>query len=355
MYYNPFVSLLLFFMNFPIVENKLALEIPRRLVDKRIDVALFDLLQKKVPGIAFSRRSISKLIEGEKILLNGKKVSPTRIVKLHDLAKLSLDDLFTPLPVLTTRNDIHIPLLYEDDMLLAIDKPANLQVHPAGNIDMKTVAHFIITKYPALTTVGEDPLRPGIVHRLDRETSGVLVIAKTNEVFRGLKNLFQKRTLHKKYIALVYGHMYSLEGEINKPLMRHSGELKRFAVETQDVPKGARASQTFYKVIARYKDFDLLEVTPKTGRTHQIRVHLASIGNPIVGDKLYTTKTMRSKKSLFPERQMLHAYQLAFSLFTKKYDFTAPLPTDFRNILTSIDETLDAGYDDEALKSLLLE
>ncbi len=340
-------------MNFPLQENILTLEVPRRLVNKRIDTALFILLQEKFPTINLSRRMISKLIEQEKILLNKKKVSPSYIVKLHDLAEISFNDIFTPTPTLSPRNDIHIPILYENELFFIIDKPGNLQVHPASNIDMKTVAHFIITHYPTLIKVGENPLRPGIVHRLDRETSGLLIIAKTNEVFQEFKNLFQKRTLQKKYITLVYGHMDSLEGEINKPLMRRSGELRRFAVETQDAPESARPSQTFYQVIARYRDYDLLLVTPKTGRTHQIRVHLASIGHPIIGDKLYTTKNMRSGKYLFPKRQMLHAYQLDFSLFHKKYSFTAPLPIDFRHILTSIDETLDAGYDDKALKSLL--
>lgn len=342
-------------MNLPLTDNKFTLEIPRRLVDKRLDTALFDLLHKKLPGTDFSRSSIARLIEQGKILLNNKSTRQTYITKLHDLAELSLDDLFVPSPPLLPRSDILLKPLYEDDSLVVIDKPANLQVHPAGNVDKKTVAHWVITTYPNIAEVGEDVLRPGIVHRLDRETSGVLVIAKTNKAFQGMKSLFQKRTLQKKYIALVYGHMYVLQGEINKPLMRRSGELKRFAVETQDAPEGARASETSYLVIARYKNFDLLEVTPKTGRTHQIRVHLASVGNPIVGDKLYTTKAMRSKKSLFPSRQMLHAHHLRFTLFGKKYSFVAKLPEDFRNVLISIDETLDAGYDDEALKSLLSE
>jgi 23S rRNA pseudouridine1911/1915/1917 synthase len=220
---------------------------------------------------------------------------------------------------------------------------------------MKTVAHWVITKYPEIRGVGENALRPGIVHRLDRETSGVLVIAKTNPAFRALKELFQTRTLQKTYIALVYGHMSELKGEINKPLIRHSGELKRFVVETQSAPEGARQALTSYRVIARYREYDLLEVTPKTGRTHQIRVHLASLGHPIVGDKLYAFKSMRRGEKLFSERQMLHAYCLEFDLFSKKYVFEAPLPPDFRSVLRDIDETSDAGYDDEALKSLLLE
>jgi 23S rRNA-/tRNA-specific pseudouridylate synthase len=117
----------------------------------------------------------------------------------------------------------------------------------------------------------------------------------------------------------------------------------------------AREALTLYRVMARYQDFDLLLVTPKTGRTHQIRAHLASLGNPIVGDKLYAFKPMQRGEKLFSARQMLHAYRLKFELFSKKYAFEAPLPVDFRSLLQSIDETREAGYDDEALKSLFSE
>jgi len=342
-------------MDIPITNEKIILEIPRRLVDKRLDVAIFDLLRKKLPATDFSRASIARLMKEEKVLLNGIPAITTYLVKLHDRVELSAKDLFVPAPKLEPRQDITIPVLYEDDSIIVINKPEGLQIHPAGNVDMKTVAHWVITQYPEIRGIGEDELRPGIVHRLDRETSGVLVIAKTGEAFSGLKELFQNRTIKKTYIALVYGHMESLVGQIDKPLIRHSGELKRFVVETQHIPDGARQACTLYRVIARYGEFDLLEVTPKTGRTHQIRVHLASLGNPIVGDKLYAFKPMRRGEKLFSERQMLHAYRLEFNLFSKKYAFEAPLPEDFRDVLKSIDETLDAGYDDEALKSLLLE
>lgn len=342
-------------MDIPITNEKIILEVPRRLVDKRLDVAIFDLLRKKLPATDFSRGSIAKLIKEGKVFLNGEPATSTYLVKLHDRAMLSTRDLFVPAPKLEPREDIDIPILYEDDDMVVINKPEGLQIHPAGNIDMKTVAHWIITKYPEVRGIGEDDLRPGIMHRLDRETSGVLVIAKTEKAFYGLKELFQKRTMKKTYIALVYGHMESLSGQIDKPLIRHSGELKRFVVETQHIPDGARQALTLYRVIARYEEFDLLEVTPKTGRTHQIRVHLASLGNPIVGDKLYAFKPMRRGEKLFSKRQMLHAYRLEFDLFSKKYAFEAPLPQDFKDVLRSIDETLDAGYDDEALKSLLPE
>jgi 23S rRNA pseudouridine1911/1915/1917 synthase len=324
-------------------KDTIVLEIPRRLVDKRLDVALFDLLQKKLPGGDFSRGSITRLAREGKIYLNDEPTTPSYLVKLHDRVALPTIGLFVPVLQLEPRSDIEIPVLYEDDALLAINKPEGVQMHPAGNVAMKTVAHWVITQYPKLRTVGEDPLRPGIVHRLDRETSGVLVIAKTNAAFQGLKELFQERKIKKTYIALVYGHMPDLEGQINKPLIRHSGELKRFVVETQVVPEGARKAVTLYRVMARYAEYDLLLVEPQTGRTHQIRVHLASLGCPIVGDKLYAFKSMRRGKKLFSERQMLHALRLKFTLFSKKYLFEAPLPEDFRSVLADIDPVTSSG------------
>jgi 23S rRNA pseudouridine1911/1915/1917 synthase len=356
-------------MDIPVSDGKVLLEVPRRLVDKRLDVAVFDLLQKKMPEKSFSRGSIARLIKEKKVLLNGFCVEPNHLVKLHDIVEVSSEDLFVPLPLLEPREDIDMEVLYEDTVLVAVNKEEGIQIHPAGNIDMKTVAHWVITKYPEVRGIGENALRPGIVHRLDRETSGVLVIAKTEASFKGLKELFQTRKMEKTYIALVYGHMPALEGQINKPLIRHSGELKRFVVETQYVPEGARQALTLYRVIARYKDFDLLSVKPKSGRTHQIRVHLASLGCPIVGDKLYAFKSMRRGDKLFSDRQMLHAYRLEFTLFSKKYAFKAPLPEDFRSVIQGIeatsslgetrvdgvDETVRTVYDDEALKSLLME
>lgn len=335
------------------MNEKLMLEVPRRLVDKRLDVAAFDLLQKKLPEKDFSRGQIARLIKTGRICLNGAKTKPDSTVSLHDQIEVFVEDLSAVLPTLKPAPDMQIPILYEDEVVLAIDKPENIQVHPAGNTSIQTLANWIIAKYPEIQSVGESPLRPGIVHRLDRETSGVMVIAKTNPAFIALKILFQTRAIEKTYIALVYGHMPALSGCIDKPLLQRSGELKRFAVETQYVPEAARAATTLYRVIARYGEYDLLEVTPKTGRTHQIRVHLASLGCPVVGDKLYAWKPMRRGAKLFSTRQMLHAHRLKFELFSKKYVFEAPLPKDFRSLLQGIDETREAGYDDEALKSLL--
>ena len=335
------------------INEKLVLEIPRRLVDKRLDVAVFDLLQKKISENNLSRGGVARLIRAGRIRLSGKEVKADHKVDLHDQIEIFAEDLTAVSPELQPDPDMDIPILHEDEVLVAVNKPSNVQVHPAGHTDRQTVAHWIVAQYPEIRGVGENVLRPGLVHRLDRQTSGVLLIAKTQPAFMGLKELFQSRAIEKTYIALVYGHMPELVGKIDKPFMQRSGELKRFVVETQHIPEAAREALTLYRVIARYPDFDLLEVTPKTGRTHQIRVHLASLGCPVVGDKLYAWKPMRRGEKLFSARQMLHAYRLRFELFSKPYAFEAPLPEDFRSILRKVDETREASYDDEALKSLL--
>lgn len=334
-------------------DQNIILEIPRRFVDQRFDVAVHALLYEKYREQKFSRGMIARLIEAGSITLNGVKARVTYRVRLHDMVELSTKHLLIETTTLEPRDTSPIPIIYEDKFLLALDKPAGLQVHPAGQSKRDTVAHFLVQKYPKLAHIGGNPLRPGIVHRLDKETSGVLAIAKTEEAFAGLKELFQNRQIEKTYVALVYGQMPSLEDIINKPILQSSGKLKRTVVETQNAPEAAREAVTRYRVVARYKDFDLLSVLPKTGRTHQIRAHFASLGHPIVGDKLYAFKPMRRGKKLFPKRHMLHARRLKFELLGKKYDIQAPVPDDFQSLLRDIDETRRAGYDDEALKSLL--
>lgn len=337
-----------------LTRKKIVLEVPRQLVDRRLDVAALVLIREKYPGNKLSRGALARLIKSERITLNNSPTRASHPVNLHDTIEIFESDLAPTSPKLESR-DITIPILYEDNFLVAIDKPAGVQTHPAGNMKRDTVAHFIAAKFPELQKVGADPLRPGIVHRLDRETSGVLVVAKTEKAFEELKKLFQNRKIKKTYIALTYGHTPKLEGMIDKPLARRKGKLKRTVAKTEQTLSKAREALTMYRVINRYQDFDLLEVIPKTGRTHQIRAHFADLDNPIVGDKLYSFKNIRREKKLFPPRQMLHASRLQFELFGKKYKFQAPLPEDFRSLLVGIDETKKASYDNEALKNLLSE
>lgn len=225
-------------------------------------------------------------------------------------------------------------ILYEDKDLLALDKPAGLVVHADGKSDTPTLADWLMEKYPNIKEVGEPwtapngeiIFRPGIVHRLDRDTSGVLVVAKTLESFTYLKKQFQERLAKKTYRAFVYGIMKNDTGIINKPIGRSTSDFRKWSAEF-----GARGelreSVTEYKVLERGKEATFLEAYPKTGRTHQIRVHLKAIGHSVVCDALYAPK---QKCILGFSRTALHAFSLEILSPTgKPLHFEAPLPSDF--------------------------
>ncbi len=322
--------------------EEITLEIPRQLKDKRFDRALFLLLQAKYPEKkAISRGFAARLIENGQAILNGKEVLPRAKVLFQDRITVA-SGAFLAKELLSSASEVpDIEILFENADFLVINKPAGVAVHGSVASHNGTVVAWILATHPALAAVGEDATRPGIVHRLDRETSGVLFIAKNNEMFQVLKNAFQERLVEKRYVAIVYGHMPSATGMIDAPLMRLSGELKRKAVdvtkEMVKLPGTLRSALTEYQVVAHAGDCDVLVVSPKTGRTHQIRVHLASIGYPVVGDKLYAFKPARRGEKVFPARQMLHAASLSLSLDDKKYTFTTPLPEDFRGVLYALD------------------
>lgn len=333
------------------------LEIPRHLNDQRVDAALTTLIQEKFPDESpLSRAFLTRSLNDGVILLNDEPVLARTLVVTHDRVTFPRD-IFEKKTVLEPlKGKLDLEVLSENEHFLILNKGPGVQMHQGGHYDGGTVAAWLVTHYPDLVTVGEDPLRPGIVHRLDRDTSGALVVARDGETFTELKNAFQKREIAKTYIALVYGHLSNLEGEVAASLIRKPGELRRRAIDTETytgtLPGNARSAFTSYRVIARYEEYDLVELSPKTGRTHQLRVHLSFLGHPVVGDSLYAFKEVKRKNLLVPERQLLHAAKLAFSLHGSSYEFTAPLAEDFRNVLKSLDETLEASYDDEALKSL---
>lgn len=339
------------------LEGYIELEVPRHLQDKRVDSVLTTLLGEKFPerGI-FSRSLVTRLIKSGVVLLNNQAVLSRALVSTHDKIAFPESIFEKPASSEAFSRDISVKVLFENDHFLILDKGASVQMHQAGNYRGSTVAGWILEHYPDLASVGEDSLRPGIVHRLDRETSGILIVAKTNETFQELKQAFQDRMVQKTYLALAYGHLSSRVGEVTASLIRHPGELKRRAVDPETytgvLPGNTRTAFTSYRVVARYDKYDLVELTPKTGRTHQLRVHLAYLGHPVVGDKLYAFKEVRRQNLLSPARHLLHAHRLSFTLFGEHYHFQSPLPNDFKKIQRSLDETLVSSYDDEALKSL---
>lgn len=239
-------------------------------------------------------------------------------------------------------------LIYKDPNFIALDKPAGLLVHPIklktknSNLktDGETLVDWLLEEYPEVKGVGDDPqLRPGIVHRLDKDTSGIILVARNREYFDYLKQLFQNREIKKTYLALVHGRLKLNKGLIDRPISLKSGTIKRTAFKG----RSQREAVTEYRVLKRFKDFSLVEVYPKSGRTHQIRVHLAALGHPVVGDRVYGPK-----KSVVPpsgpigptgqrpgiRRQLLHAYSLEFSPSTgHRLRLAANLPEDIRTIL----------------------
>ncbi len=230
--------------------------------------------------------------------------------------------------------DFNIPLdiIYEDDDVVVVNKQPGISVHPSINEPGGTLANALIVRHPELIGVGDDPLRPGIVHRLDKDTSGILVVAKNQKAFEFLKKEWQNGAVIKRYLTLVWGHPKE-KGEIVSELTRSLKDFRRRMVikpkEGQEL-KGKLAI-TEYKIVKKFKDFSLVEVYPKTGRTHQIRVHMASIGHPVAGDKIY------GKKREAPEgltRQFLHAHYLKCSLpGGKSLALEADLPEDLDGVL----------------------
>lgn len=256
-------------------------------------------------------------------------------------------------------------ILYEDPNLLVINKPAGLLVHGIyhhghAKHNEPTLTDLIAKKYPEIKNVGDVPSqRGGIVHRLDRETSGVMIIARTQAAFEYLKKLFQEKTIKKTYLALVWGKVKDAHGVIDKPISIKDGSVKRTvykgkmtreAVTEYEVLKYFSASpfnnltKLLNGVVDKLNEFSvltLLKITPKTGRTHQIRVHLASIGHPIVGDKLYGRKSHMSDVmgQMLPPRQFLHAESIEFPLMNgKRITVAADLPDDLANFLSQTEE-----------------
>ncbi|MCR4311318.1 MAG: RluA family pseudouridine synthase [Candidatus Taylorbacteria bacterium] len=237
---------------------------------------------------------------------------------------------------------VSIPILYEDNDVLVLDKPAGLIVHPDGKTKEPALTDWILEQYPEIKGVGDVPAvsgterrgpaleRSGIVHRLDRETSGALVVAKTQEAFLFLKKQFQAREMGKVYRTFVYGSVKHDHETINRPIARSSSDFRKWTAM-----RGKRGEEreaiTFYSVIARHRDVSFLEVRPQTGRTHQIRVHLKAINHPVMCDALYAP----NKPSLLGfSRLALHAFSITFTLLNgKEVTVEAPYPADFKKAL----------------------
>jgi len=267
----------------------------------------------------FSRAYLQKLIVQGYILVNKQRAKANQ--RLSNVDRITVE--LPPLSLYPLAEPIPLTIIYEDEDILVIDKPAGLTVHPAPGHPSHTLVNAILAHCPDLA-MSNELMRPGIVHRLDKDTSGLIVIAKNDSAREYLAAQFKSRTVTKGYFVLVKGRLSPDQGIIEAPIGRDPHSRRRMAI----VETGKEAT-TRYQVRKYLDNYTLVEITPLTGRTHQIRVHLSAIGYPVVGDSLYGTK------SVHLNRQFIHAYRLGFCLpSTKQYqEFIAPLPVDLEQAL----------------------
>lgn len=253
-----------------------------------------------------SRSFIQKAIKQGRVLVNDKQKTPHYKLKSGDKIFIFFEK---PAPLTVKPEDPgNLDIIYEDENFVVLNKPAGQVVHPTDSHPKGTLANALMAKYPEIKNVGEDTLRPGIVHRLDKEVSGLMVVARMQIAFDHLKSQFKNRKILKEYIALVHGAPPEHHGIINLPISRSKTQSGKMAAQTNDIE--AKQAETEYEIMETYRNYTLLKLTPKTGRTHQIRVHLNAIGCPLVGDALYKPRKM---KLVDLGRIFLHSSRLEFS------------------------------------------
>jgi len=268
-----------------------------------------------------TRSRLARLIQDGLGTLNGLPAKPSQTVHTGDRVALTIPP---PAQLDLVPEDIPITILYEDDDLMVVDKPPGLAVHPAPGHPSHTLVNALLALRPNLSGIG-GVQRPGIVHRLDKDTSGLMMVAKNDAAHHSLSSQLQRRKIYKRYLALVWGRPSPAAGTIDGAIARDPRNRKRMAVAA-----GGREATTHYATLEVFSEVSLVEARPVTGRTHQIRVHLTSIGHPLVGDALYS-----HRKTDLVERQFLHAESLTFQLPStgERIEVVAPLPPDLQSAL----------------------
>jgi 23S rRNA pseudouridine1911/1915/1917 synthase len=284
----------------------------------------------------WSRARLQRLIDNEDILVNGKPSKSSYKLREHDDVEI---ELTAPPATEFAPENIPIEIVYEDETLVVVNKPAGLVVHPAAGTPSGTLANALAYHFQQLPDSGAG-VRPGIVHRLDRDTSGLLVVAKTAAALENLSDQFRDRTVFKSYVALVHGRVSPNSGKIDQPLARDPSNRTRMAVV-----RAGRNALTLYRVRRSFDRFTLLDVELKTGRTHQIRVHLAWLKHPVVGDETYgggrdntiQDPQLRARVRKL-NRQFLHAEKLAFThpKTNEVVKFESPLPSELSEFIREI-------------------
>ena len=288
--------------------------------NQRLDL----FLSEKLDG--WSRAQVQRIIGEGRALVNATEKRPSYRLKVDE--RIEVDDTLPEADLLTPKS-IPLTVIHEDEHLVVIDKSSGMIVHPGAGRQTNTLANALLYRFPEIEGVGPKE-KPGIVHRLDKETSGVILVARTKMAFQELQRQFKAREVEKLYIGLVWGKMPQEEGKITWAIGRHTKHGERMSVKTNK----PRAAETRYRVKKPLGEFTLLEIRPITGRTHQIRVHLAASGHPVVGDSRYGRKKVASGcPHLF-----LHAHRLTVThpLSGERVSFQSPLPFDLMQFLEEI-------------------
>ena len=272
-----------------------------------------------------SRATAQRLIKAGEVTVNGRSSKPSYRVQVGDEVVVRVP-IEMPAPVVP--ENIPLDVIYEDDALLVVNKPAGMVVHPAYGHASGTLVNAVLAHCPQIADVG-GPDRAGVVHRLDKDTSGLILIAKDGVTRAALQRQFKRRQVAKTYLALVEGQMQPREGVVEAPVGRDKRQRKKMAVV-----RSGREARTMYRAIEYFANYTLLEVRPHTGRTHQVRVHLSWLGYPIVGDAVYG----RHRQRLLRGRHFLHAARIRFShpATSEEVEFEAPLPPKLADVLNQL-------------------
>jgi len=294
-------------------------------VEKGEGTRLDLFLKSRFSGL--SRARIQKIIKEGKVLVNGRIYRAGQKLKIGDKVEVRVEE--EPSPGLLGPEPVPFEVLYEDDQVVVINKPSGLVVHPGAGVREGTLVHGLIFCYPEIAAVGS-PTRPGIVHRLDKETSGVMVVARTEQAYQFLRQQFEDRKVKKTYLALALGKFREKKGLIDLPIGRHVHHRKKISVKTRK----PRVALTNYQVLEEFQETTFLVLQPVTGRTHQLRVHLSATGHPLVGDTRYGgggKKQLQKSPRLF-----LHAWKLSFQHPSsgQVLEFEAPLPQELNQVLS---------------------
>ena len=280
---------------------------------------------------AYSRSFLQKLIKNHSIIINTQHAKkPSIVLKEHDIVHIKIHAAEPEAKKMVHMpHNLKIELIATHEDFLVINKPAGLLTHKTQHVTNDyTLVDWLTTHFKEIETVGTLE-RPGIIHRLDKDTSGLLIIARTNYAHQIFTQLFKERAVKKTYIAVVEGHPEK-SGTIDQPIGRHKTHRLRMAIYPANSKVLARHAITHYRVLEYFDKYSLVEFKPETGRTHQIRVHAAFLGHPLVGDTLY------GSSSPFIKRHALHASALSFNFKGKLYEFNAVLPQDFQDLITHL-------------------